>query len=306
MIPLTQYENTFNTMRLLIFGMSKSGKSTLAATLASKYHLIWIDLENAVETLVKLPTEVKKNIDIVRIPDSASNPCACNTIMNLFKFRKANICFNHGIINCAYCAKTGIIQSVDLTNLDPKKDIVVIDSLTQLGASVFAYVLRDKAFEYKPERDDFGEAKRYTNYIASSIQAVPFNLVMTATPTEVTMEDKRTKLVPEFGSSTMSQNIMAKFSTVIYTEVVNKKHQAFSGSTASASVVTGSRPGQAIENLPELSLIPIFEEFIAGEINQTKGTVKPLIQQGTAQVLPTQAAQATSKLEGLKIQLGKK
>lgn len=305
MIPLTEYEDEFNTMRCLIFGMSKSGKTTLAASLAAKYHLIWIDVENALETLVKLPVELKQNIDVIKIPDSASNPCACNTIMNLFKFRKANICFNHGIINCGLCSKTGRMQAVDLTNLDPKRDIVVIDGLTQIGNSVFAYVLRDKAFDFKPGYDEFGEAKRYTNYIASSIQAAPFNLIMTATPTEVTLEDNRTKLVPEFGSSTMSQSIMAKFSTVVYTDVVNRQHKAFSSSTASGSVVTGSRSGQAIENLSELSLIPIFEEFIAKDIVHTKGTNKQLINQAPAQVLQSQGAKTAEKLGGLKLQLKK-
>jgi len=303
MIPLMEYQENFTIMRLLIYGMSKSGKSTLAATLAKDYHMIWIDLENATETLVKLPDEYKRNIDIIRIPDSASNPVACNTLLNLLKFRKADICLKHGLINCPACRTSGVIQKVDLTNLDPRKDIVVIDSLTQFGLSQLAYVLKDKDFDYKPERDDWGEVRRYSEYGASQMQGSPFNLIVTATPVEVAMEDKRTKLVPQYGSKDMSQNIMAKFSTVIFTEVVNRQHKAYSKSTASNMFVTGSRSGQAIEDLPEPSLIPIFKEYMEGNIVETKGKVGN-VSQAPKVALPSSNQQAAGKLGGLK--LGKK
>lgn len=304
MIPLMDYQDNFTIMRLLIYGMSKSGKSTLAATLAKDYHMIWIDLENATETLIKLPDEMKRNIDIVRIPDSASNPVGCNTILNLLKFKKADICLKHGLINCPACLRGGgVIQKVDLTNLNPRKDIVVIDSLTQFGLSMLAYVLKDRDFEYKPERDDWGEVRRYSEYGASQIQGAPFNLIVTATPVEVAMEDKRVKLVPQYGSKDMSQNVMAKFSTVIFTEVVNKQHKAYSRSTASNMFVTGSRSGQAIENLAEPSLLPIFKEYMEGKIEQTK-TVNSTASRATDSAkiaLPSGEAKAINKLIGLKL-----
>jgi len=303
MIPLIEYQNNFAVMRLLIYGMSKSGKSTLAATLAKDYHMIWIDLENATETLIKLPDELKRNIDIVRIPDRASSPVACNTVLNLLKFKKADICLKHGLINCMACRTNGIIQKVDLTNLDPRRDIVVIDSITQLGLSMLAYTLKDKDFDYKPERDDWGEIRRYSEYAASELQSVPFNLIVTATPIEVTLEDKRTKLVPQFGSKDMSQNIMAKFSTIIFTEVVNKQHKAYSRSTASNTFVSGSRSGQAIENLAEPSLIPIFKEYMEGKIEQTKtvNSTASRVTEPAKVTLPSGEAKAITKLTGLKL-----
>ena len=306
MIPLIDYQNNFAVMRLLIYGMSKSGKSTLAATLAKAYRMIWIDIENATETLVKLPDEVKRNIDIVRIPDRASSPVACKTVLNLLRFKKADICLKHGLINCAACRTNGIIQKVDLTNLDPRRDIVVIDSITQLGLSMLAYTLKDKDFDYKPERDDWGEIRRYSEYAASELQSAPFNLIVTATPIEVTLEDKRTKLVPQFGSKDMSQNIMAKFSTIIFTEVVNKQHKAYSRSTASNTFVTGSRSGQAIENLAEPSLLPIFKEYMEGKIEQTKtvNSTASRVTESAKVALPSGETKAINKLTGLK--LGKK
>ena len=41
--------------RVLIYGESMTGKTTLAGTLAEKYKVIYLDLEKGYESLLKLP-----------------------------------------------------------------------------------------------------------------------------------------------------------------------------------------------------------------------------------------------------------
>ena len=48
--------------RVLLFGPPKSGKTQLAGELSKEYNLLWFDLENGVDTLLKLPEEQKERI----------------------------------------------------------------------------------------------------------------------------------------------------------------------------------------------------------------------------------------------------
>ncbi len=269
---LLDYEEKYATQRVLIVGLSKSGKSTLAATLARKYRLIWIDTENAAETLTKLPQDWKKNIEYIRIPDSSAFPIAAQTIQRLFKEKKAAICYDHGTINCPVCKKAGkTLQEVDLTNLDPTKDVVVLDSLTQVGMSFLAHILRMEAIDYKPVLDDWGGLRKNTEFLSSNIQAVNFNLVCTALTVESELEDGRIILVPQFGSKGSSASIAAKFSTVIFCEGKNKKHKAYSSSTASNLFLSGARAGYEIEKQTgDPDLVPMFDQLVARVSQEAK------------------------------------
>lgn len=268
MMKLTDYEDKHATLRVLITGLTGSGKTTLAATLAEKYRLIWIDTENALETLAKLPRAHKENIQIIKLPDSGAFPIAAQTIQALFKSLKASICWEHGTVECKICKPAGaLMQEVDLTNLDNKKDIVVLDSLTQVGASFLAHIMKSQDIMATPERGDWGGLRRNTEYLGSSIQKLPFNFVATALCSEVELEDKTVKLVPSFGSRDMGANIGAKFSTIVHCKVENRKHKAYSASTASNLFLTKSRTGYRIEDLPEPSLVPMFDAYVRGELS---------------------------------------
>lgn len=248
--------------RVLLTGLSGAGKSTLAAALAAEFKLIWIDIENGKDVLCKLPQAYLDNIQYVQIPDSASYPIAAQTLMALFKNWKATICHQHGKDNCPLCKKaenyTDISDVLDFTSLTAET-IVVLDGGTQLASSILSYVCKDKPVEYKPERDDWGGLRKYSEFFASQFQAFPGNFVMTCLAIEAEMEDNKTKLVPSFGSKDMSSKVAKAFSDVVYIEMKNKKHVAISSSTASNMVLSKSRTDFMIELLPEPSLIPLFK-----------------------------------------------
>lgn len=283
-MKLTEYEENHAVQRVLITGLSKSGKSTLAASLSKRYRLIWIDTENAVEALQKLPTAQKENIELIKIPDSASFPMASQTVQRLFKEKKADICFTHGAINCFICKKSGgIMQHVDLANLDPSRDVVVLDSLTQVGKSLFAHLMKTKtaamssedSIEYKPVLDDWGALRKNTEYLESNVQAFPFNFVAITLAIETELEDGKVLLVPQFGSKGSSAAIASKFSTVIFCKVESKKHKAYSSSTASNMFLSGSRSDFQIEKqVDSMDLCPLFDKLVARSSREVEQKVE--------------------------------
>jgi hypothetical protein len=249
--------------RVAVMGLSGTGKSTLVAKLAERYHLHWFTLDNDADILLKLPQTWQENIDLYEIPDTPSFPVASDTMMKLFRDKAVKICQEHGKVACLLCQKNNKpIYAIDTRTLDPKKDIVVIDTGSQLSHSIFAHVMKDKPLDYKPERDDWGSLRKWTEFYCTEFQAAKFNLIVIFHAIEATLEDDREKLVPSFGSKDMSSKVGKAFSHIVYTDVVNKKHVAFSASTYSNKVLTKSRTDFKIEALAEPSLLSIFDGLI--------------------------------------------
>lgn len=255
-----QLKGNYDPQRVLILGLPGTGKSTLAAALANEYNLIWFDLENGKESLYKLPPDAQARINLIHLADSATYPIAADTMMQLFKYQRGKICHAHGKLGCALCTKNApdAFDSVDLTTLTAQ-DIVVIDSGTQWSHSILAHVMKGRPIEAKPERDDWGALRKHTEFALSQMQAASFNLVVIFHAQEATLEDGKTKLVPIFGSAAMSTEVPKAFGHVVYTDIKNKKHVAYSSSTALPNVLTKSRTDFEIEALPAPTLSPIFK-----------------------------------------------
>ena len=285
--------------RVLVTGLSGAGKTTLVSKLAEKFNLIWLDVESGKSTLFKLPKEWQRRINLIQIPDSASYPIASETILTLFKGNKANICAAHGKVDCTLCKKASAhFDLIDFNTMDKQNTIVVIDTVTQVSHSVLAHLMRNRDVTAKPERDDWGALRKHTEYLASQWQAVNFHLVCIAHLIEANLEDGKTKLVPSFGSAGMSAEFAKFFSHVVYVDIVNKKHKAFSSSTYSSNVLTKSRTDFLIESLSEPSLLPIFEKTgedrikIVEEVKETPAEIN------------SQGAAAVDKLAALRAKLG--
>jgi AAA domain len=248
-------------VRALIMGLPGSGKSTLAAKLASEgINLKWIDLENSLSVLQKMDAAAMERVEVLALKDSASYPVAAETLMVLFKEGKVHACNQHSKHNCPLCKPLGAdaFTDIDFSTLTAN-DCVVLDSSSQLSASLLANITKGKAVDSKPERDDWGSLRKYTEFFTSQFQACPVNLIVIAHAMEAEMEDKKIKLVPTFGSAGASANFAKAFNDVIYTEVKNKKHVAYSSSVATMNIITKSRSDFDIEKLPVASLLPLFK-----------------------------------------------
>jgi len=246
--------------RVLLFGPPKSGKTQLAGELSRAFNLIWFDLENGVDTLLKLPLEQQERIEVISLPDTRSFPVAIETCLKAIKGGRGKICEQHGKWNCMTCAKDPVATpSVEICLSElPLDTIVVFDSLTQLTNSAIAHITKAQPEDYKLEYDDWANLGKLMDVFLSHVQQAGFHVVCISHETEVKMEDGKDKLVPTAGTRNFSRNTAKYFDEVVYCEVKNKKHAVGSSTTYSGNILTGSRSGTSLESATSASLVPIF------------------------------------------------
>lgn len=246
--------------RVLLFGPPKSGKTQLAGELSRAFNLIWFDLENGVDTLLKLPLEQQERIEVISLPDTRSFPVAIETCLKAIKGGRGKICEQHGKWNCMACSKDpAATPSVEICLSElPLDTIVVFDSLTQLTNSAIAHITKAQPEDYKLEYDDWANLGKLMDVFLSHVQQAGFHVVCISHETEVKMEDGKDKLVPTAGTRNFSRNTAKYFDEVVYCEVKNKKHAVGSSTTYSGNILTGSRSGTSLESATSASLVPIF------------------------------------------------
>lgn len=245
--------------RVLLFGPPKSGKTQLAGELSAAFNLIWFDLENGVDTLLKLPPEQQERIEVISIPDTRAFPIAIQTCLKAIKGSKGKICETHGAWNCLICAKSGDPSvEIELSAI-PLDTIVVFDSLTQLTNSAISHITKNQPDDYKMQHDDWGNLGKLMDTFLSHVQQAGFHVVCISHETEAEMTDGKNKLVPTAGTRNFSRNTAKYFDEVVYCEVKNKRHIAASSTLYNGNILTGSRTGAVLETQESASLIPIFK-----------------------------------------------
>jgi len=258
--------------RVLLFGPPKSGKTQLAGELSKEFNLLWFDLENGVDTLLKLPENQKERIEVVTLPDTRSYPIAIETMLKVIKGTKLDICETHGKVGCALCRKDSRdFTTVELSSL-PLDTIVVVDSLTQLTNSAISHITKNQPEDYKLNYDDWGNLGKLMDTFLSHVQQAGFNVVCISHETETEMEDGKMKLVPTAGTKAFSRNTAKYFDEVVYCEVKNKKHIAASSTVYNGNILTGSRSGAVLETQSDASLIPIFRGDVVSTNKLTSNT----------------------------------
>jgi hypothetical protein len=245
--------------RALLFGPPKSGKTQLAGQLSKEFNLLWFDLENGVDTLLKLPVSQQERIEVISLPDTRSYPIAIETMLKVIKGGRQEICEAHGKIACSVCKKEGAdFVTVELGAI-PLDTIIVVDSLTQLTNSAISHITKAQPEDYRLTFEDWGNLGKLMDIFLSHVQQAGFNVVCISHETETEMEDGKMKLVPTAGTRSFSRNTAKYFDEVIYCEVKNKKHIAASSTIYNGNILTGSRNGTVLESQAEASLIPIFK-----------------------------------------------
>jgi len=255
---------------IIVFGGPKTGKTELVGKLAARFKLLWFDLEQGSSTLFKLPMEYKKNIELIRIPDNSGFPIAIETCLKLIK-GKVSICEEHGKVTCMLCKKEGKPEvEFNLPTLKDPDTIVVFDSTTQLTHSAISNITRNTDDDYKMQTDDWGKLSGLMDIFFSRIQTAPYHCVCIAHEQDSETDSmgkgtskriaRANKLIPVAGSRNFSRTVGKYFDHIVYTEIKNKTYIAASSGTYSTLVLTGTRSDIAIENTPELGLLPFFTQ----------------------------------------------
>lgn len=255
-------------VKVLVYGPPKSGKTALVGELAAHgMHLHWLDLEQGIKTLLNpeiLPVAHRKNVSVINIPDHRTYPIAITTVRDILKSGgPKEICVTHGKIACPACKKDGrAFTTLDLTKFTDK-DVLVIDSMSQLSRSAMAKAVlkeisKPGGEEYKPTYQDYMVQGALMEEILSFLQVVDLNVAVISHELESESLQGREKIVPVAGTRNFSLTVAKYFDSVVYTEVVNKRHTAQVASTYSPLIVTGSRLPVIFDTKEKPSLITLF------------------------------------------------
>lgn len=260
---LDKSTTTFQPQRIIVFGPPKSGKTELVGALAAEgFTLHWFDLEGGMKTLLRAESPARKNNGLSRIipykiPDMQLLPQAYPTIDKIVKppHQEYKICMNHGAIDCVLCktnekAGTKIEwQTFNLKSFGPK-DILVIDSVSQLVASTMSNVvlkeLRKGNDDYKPDWEDWRKQGFLLDRIFGTIQAGNYNIIGISHEESQKLENGRERLVPVGGTGNFSKTFSKYWDSVVYTDVVNGAFRAYSAVEAGVNAVVGSRAGKKL------------------------------------------------------------
>jgi len=257
--------------KILVFGPPKSGKTRMVGTIAKmpEYDkVVWFDNENGIETLVSavnadgtpLLTEAEmEKIEVIQMDDTKDSPLAAETMLKAFSSKKpVAICSTHGKVECKECkvAKEEFI-SFSLPSSD-HRTAVVIDSLSQLGDSVFNLELLK--YDYNHNMKYWGEFYTDMGNLLSMVQTARCTVV--AITHEISVEEDKTQKVlevaPLCGSKPFSRKIGKYFGHVIYKTIELKKYKAISTALWKPTVRAGTRTNVDVNALPDPTMADIL------------------------------------------------
>jgi hypothetical protein len=134
------------------------------------------------------------------------------------------------------------------------------------------YLMRGKPMGAKPGWDEYGPQGRDLNAILTVFQAARYcNMaaIMQALPVDYEELGKvKEKIFPLCGTKPFSVKVGKYFAHKIYLSIDAKKHQAGSSTTYKMDILTGSRSGWQIENLPEPRLDLLYAKLLEEKKNE--------------------------------------
>lgn len=270
-MKLTEYKQN-SARHIMVYGPPKVGKTVLVGQLAKYgYKLHCVDGEDSIKSLWCVDDKGQRvisdsdmeNIDLIKLPDSAVYPIMIETVLKIVKGGPCEICHLHGKVSCPVCKKSGAGSTMLDVSTFTNKDILWIESGTQLSNSTMAHIKQKEIAagkeDIKPDWDDYAKQGFLMDRIFSIVQSAPWNCIVTSHEAMVEMEDKRQRIVPILGTSNFSKTCAKYFDDVVYCDKVNNKLKQFSSVTYSNNIIAGSRTGKMIEKEGSRGLVELFE-----------------------------------------------
>lgn len=257
---------------IMVYGPPKIGKSIAVLKLAMYGYKLWyVDGEDSIKSAWAVDADGKRiitdealdNVELIKLPDTMIYPIMGETLLKVIKGGDCVICEAHGKVSCPLC-KAGPAVTINVNNFGPK-DILVVESVTQLGNSFIAHIKQKEikanvmADDLKLDWDEWAKQGFLLDRVFSQVQVAKFNCIFTSHEEMSKMTDKSESIVPKMGTRNFSKNSAKYFDDVVYLDKVNNKLKMFSSATYSNGVLTGSRSGKLVEKENSRGLIELFE-----------------------------------------------
>lgn len=269
-MKVSQYKDRASR-HVIVYGQPKTGKTELVGTLLKDWRLHWICLDGGVKTLLSESSGAKPyldNLEIYPIPDSQRFPVAIQSCLKIFKGGDCKICHTHGIVNCMdkACKEEGAYSVLNVDKLDVKKDIVVVDHMTQLMDSVNNWnhkdaLAKDDFDSLKSNFDDYLKYGAMSDRFGSTWQSAPYNLIVISHEVSAKMENGTSKITPVGGTRNQSSDFARYFDDAVYTELVGGQYKAQVSAGDKTQVVLGSRTGKKLTPPKEGGRVSLLELF---------------------------------------------
>jgi hypothetical protein len=273
-MKLTQYKPSA-ARHIMIYGPPKVGKTkAILDLIKSGFKLWYVDGEDGIKTAFGVDAAGKRwftdeelnNIELIHLPDTMTYPIMGETLLKILKGGECRICYDHGKIDCPICKKNEL-ANITVINVDTftPKDILVIDSVTQLGNSFIFHIKKNDiakavmADDLKLDWDEWQKQGFLLDRVFSIVQNAPFNVIAASHEEMAKMTDKSENIAPKMGTRNFSRNSAKYFDDVVYLDKVNNKLKMFSAATYRDNVITGSRSGKLVEKEGSRGLVELFE-----------------------------------------------
>lgn len=274
-MKLTQYKPAA-ARHIIVYGPPKVGKTKSVLDLIKYGYRLWYcDGEDSIKTAFGVDPATGKrwftdeeldNVELIRLPDTMIYPIMGETILKIIKGGECKVCHDHGKVSCVLCAKNpdAHITTINVDTFGPK-DILVMDSVTQLGNSFIFHIKKKDiaanvmADDLKLEWDEWAKQGFLLDRVFSIVQNAKWNCIVTSHEELSKMKDGDASIVPKMGTRNFSSSSAKYFDDVVYIDKVNNKLKMFSNATYRDKVVTGSRAGKLVEKEGSRGLIELFE-----------------------------------------------
>lgn len=252
---------------VLIYGPPRAGKTRLVGTAARIKEInkiYWFDLEKGFQTLLHmgLTEDELEKIVLFRIPSTSADPIAIETMLKAFSSKvPVKICYNHGVVACPECAKTGAPYNLFSIGSCTHNDLVVIDTGSALADSALSATMKGQDTLYKAGWEEYGMQGKWLGDILSVIQQcyhTNYVLITHELPIVDAVTKKISGIIPLMGSASFSSKCAKYFGTVVYAHKKMNKHFAASSSTYRGDIMSGSRLNIRMEDAAEPNMAEIF------------------------------------------------
>ena len=241
-------------MTMLLYGAAKTGKTSLAATIAKLDYIEriwWFDIERGLDAVIlayqegRLEERHLAKIIPISVADTKQEPIATETLLKAICGRRP-VYIDPTTGKCHDKLSDELIE-FDMTKMTDK-DLIVIDSLSQFGQSTLNAATLGKPTEYKLQLDDYGAAQKWGYDLLTTVQAAQRCHFLCITHVRMNEDELgRTTVMPLMGSSTVSANVAKHFNTVVYLEKSLKQLKATSSVLGSVTAQSGSRVGIVLD-----------------------------------------------------------